>query len=207
VSHTPIILPDETIERELFALVTEERYARDAGDFDTLRSLYWPDSFVRVTWFQGSIAEFITVSSERQRTRGSGFHVIKPMWSEVDGDRALVESHGEIHIRPHVEGIECDVVSWGRFFSRLERREGAWRLRSFDSIYKKDRIDPVAPDDVVHLDPDRLRAARASYRHLTYLNRDAAYIVPDDLPGDDQPALVESFYREARAWLHSEAPA
>ncbi|MFI6073893.1 nuclear transport factor 2 family protein [Actinoplanes sp. NPDC051343] len=202
MKHTPLDLPDPIIERELSALVQRERLARDTGDFETMENLYWPDSVVRVTWFTGSIAEFAKVSRERQRTRGGGFHVIIPVRSEVEGDRALVESLGEIHIRPHVEGVECDVVAWGRFFSRVERRDGQWRLRTFDSIYKKDRIDPVSPDAVLQLDPERLAAARPSYRHLTYLNRDAAYPVPDDLPGDDEPALVEDFYREARTWLH-----
>ena len=204
MSNTPLNLPDPAIERELFALVKRERLARDTGDFETLQDLYWPDSVIRVTWFEGSIAEFVEVSRERQRGRGRGFHVINPVWSEVEGDRALVESQGEIHIRPRLEGVECDVVSWGRFFSRLERRAERWRLRTFDSIYNKDRIDPVSPCAVLHLDTERLAAARPSYRHLTYLNRDAAYTVPDDLPGDDQPALIEAFYRQARAWLHQE---
>jgi hypothetical protein len=212
VSRTPLSLFDPGLcdpatERELFALVKRERLARDTGDFDTLQDLYWPDSIVRVTWFEGSIAEFVEISRERQRSRGSGFHVINPIWCEVAADRALVESLGEIHIRPHIDGVECDVVSWGRFFSRLERRAGRWRLRSFDAIYRKDRIDPVAPDAVLHLDQERLAAARPSYRHLTYLNRDASYTVPDNLPGDDQPELVQAFYRQARAWLQQQESA
>lgn len=204
MSHTPLNLPDPVTERELFALVKRERLARDTGDFETLQDLYWPDSIVRVTWFEGSITELVEVSRERQRSRGSGFHVVNPIWCEVAADRALVESLGEIHIRPHIDGVECDVLSWGRFFSRLERRAGLWRMRSFDSIYKKDRIDPVSPGAVLRLDQERLAAARPSYRHLTYLNREAAYTVPDNLPGDDQPALVHAFYREARAWLYRE---
>jgi SnoaL-like domain len=202
MSYTPINPPDAALELGLFSLVKRERLARDTGDFETLESLYWPESLVRVTWFEGTISEFIEVSRERQRGRGSGFHVINPVWSEVDGDRALVESQGEIHVRPHIDGVECDVVSWGRFFSRVERRGVEWRLLTFDSIYKKDRIDPVSPGAVLHLDHERLASARSSYRHLTYLNRDAAYTVPDDLPGDDQPELVEAFYRKARGWLY-----
>lgn len=195
-------LPDPAIERELFAVVKRERLARDTGDFSTLDALYWADAVVRVTWFEGSVAEFIEVSRARAARGGSGFHVINPIRSDIDGDRALVESQGEIHIRPRIDGVECDVVSWCRFFSRLERRDGQWRLCTFDSIYIKDRIDPVAPDAPLHLDPERLATGRLSYRHLTYLNRNSDYVVPDDLPGSDRPELIESFYREAQAWLH-----
>lgn len=203
MSSQPPALPDASVERELFALVKQERLARDTGDFDTLAASYWPEAIVRVTWFTGPIAEFVEVSRERRRTRGGGFHVINPVRCRIDGDRALVESSGEIHIRPRIEGVECDVVSWGRFFSRAERRDGRWRLMSFDSIYVKDRIDPVLPDAGLHLDIDKLAAARPSYRHLTYLNRDAAYSVPDDLPGDDRPDLLDGFYADAETWLHA----
>jgi hypothetical protein len=199
-------LPDPVVERELFALVRRERLARDTGDFNTLSSLHWEDSIVRVTWFEGTIAEFIAVSRDQhQRGRGRGIHVLNPIRCEVDGDRAIVESQGEIHIRPRLNDVFCDVVSWCRFFSRLERRDGQWRLQTFDSIYCKDRIDPVNPDITLNLDSGRLESARASYRHLTYLNLSAGYTVPADLPGDDRPDLVAAFYKDATEWLHQKA--
>jgi hypothetical protein len=197
MTKAALALPDPGVERELFDLVKRERLARDTGDLGTLAALYWADSVVHVTWFEGSIGEFIEVSRDQhQRGRGRGIHLINPVWSEVEGGRAVVESQGQIHIRPRVSDIECDVVSWCRFFSRLERRDGQWRLRTFDSIYGKDRIDPVLPDAALHLDAELLTAARPSYRHLTYLNRQAGYTVPEDLPGDDRPDLVEAFYAE-----------
>jgi hypothetical protein len=203
MSRSVLTLPDASVERELFAIVRRERLARDTGDFDTLGSLYWPDSVVRVTWFEGTIAEFITVSRDQaQRGRGRGLHVINPIRCEVNNDRAIVESQGEIHIRPRIGDVFCDVVSWCRFFSRLERRNGQWRMQTFDSIYCKDRIDTVDPAATLTLDPKKLESARASYRHLTYLNLSAGYTVPADLPGDDSPQLLAAFYDEAKAWLH-----
>jgi len=198
----PFELVDATAERELFALVARERLARDTGDWDLLEDCFWPDSVVRVTWFTGTAAQFTAVSRQRARG-GSGFHVITPVRAEVSGDRALVESRGEIHVRPRLGGVECDVVSWGRFFSRAERRAATWRLTSFDSIYVKDRIDPVEPGARLVLDADVLAAGRPSYRHLRYLNLEAGHPVPDDLPGSDRPDLVDAFYAEAEAWLRA----
>lgn len=193
---------DPQVERELFALVRHERRVRDLGDWKTLDGLYWPDSVVRVTWFEGSIAEFITdAQSTQQAGRSGGIHVIDPAWCAVDGDRALVESQGQIVIRPRMDGVLCDVTNWCRFFSRLERRNGTWRFRSFDSIYGKDRLDPVIPGQPIPIDVDELATCRPSYQFLTYLNRRTGREVPQDLPGDDRLDILEAFYTDAREWL------
>jgi hypothetical protein len=204
-SSLPFELTDPSLERELFALVTRERLARDTGDWELLSHLYWPDSVVRVTWFEGTAAEFIAVSRDQhQRGRGRGMHLIEPVRSLVRGDCGLVESRGQILIRPRIGQVLCDVVNWGRFLSRVERREGVWRLRSFDSIYGKDRIDPVIPGSVISIEPAELEGLRPSYQFLACLNRRAGYCVPDDLPGDDRPDLVHKFLAEATAWVHGD---
>lgn len=186
----------------LAALVTRERMARDTAAWDELASLYWPDSQVRVTWFEGSIGEFIDVSRDQeQRGRGRGIHSINPVRIRAVADRATVESAGQILIRPSIDGVQCDVTSWCRFFSRAERRDGEWRTVSFDSIYVKDRIDPVSPTARLELDEGVLAGGRPSYRHLRYLNLKAGYTVPDDLPGDDRVDLLEQFYGAAESWL------
>jgi hypothetical protein len=204
VTGLPFDLPDPVAERELNALVTRERLARDTGDWDLLTDLYWPDSTIRVTWFTGTIAQFVAVSRDQhQRGRGRGMHVIDPFRCLVSGDRAMVESRGQILIRPRLDGIECDVTSWGRFVSTAERRGGVWRLVTFDTFYGKDRIDPVIPGVNPRLDQRALDEARSSYRFLTCLNRLAGYEVPDDLPGDDRPDLVEAFFAALEAWVRA----
>ncbi|MDR1236837.1 MAG: nuclear transport factor 2 family protein [Propionibacteriaceae bacterium] len=186
-------------ESELFSIVRQERLARDRGDWDTLESLYWPDATVQVTWFAGTSAEFVAMSRARARV-GNGMHSIDPARCVVSGNRALVESPGQILLRPRLHGVECDLTSWCRFFATLERRAGQWRMASFDSIYVKDRIDPVAAP-LPALDADLLAQGRPSYRHLAYLNRQSGYTVPDDLPGVDRPDLVAACYADAEAWV------
>ncbi|MCS5713161.1 nuclear transport factor 2 family protein [Herbiconiux sp. CPCC 205716] len=188
--------------QELSALVKRERMARDTAAWDELSTLYWPGAAVRVTWFDGTIEEFVDISRDQeQRGRGRGIHAITPVRVNASGDRATVESAGQILIRPTIDGIQCDVTSWCRFFSRFERRDGHWRMGSFDSIYCKDRIDTVSPGVQLDLDQETLASGRASYRHLRYLNLRAGYTVPDDLPGDDRLDLLEKFYADAHSWL------
>ncbi len=139
---------DLALESELFSIVKRERLARDLGDWDGMDALYWPEASVRVTWFAGTSAEFIDMSRERARG-GSGMHTISPARLKAAGDRAIVESPGQILLRPRLHGVECDLTSWCRFFTKLERRGPEWRLASFDSIYIKDRVDPVGPGSSV----------------------------------------------------------
>jgi hypothetical protein len=197
---TTATAPDVALETQLFSIVRRERLARDLGDWDGMERLYWPGASVRVTWFAGTSDEFIAMSRERAKG-GSGMHTIDPTRASVLGDCAWVESPGQILLRVRMDGVECDLTAWCRFFCKLERRDGEWRLAGFDSIYVKDRIDPVVPGAALVLDPDRLAAGRASYRHLAYLNRQSGYTVSDELPGVDRPDLVEACYAEADAWL------
>lgn len=195
--------PPSTTETQLFSLVMRERMARDTNEWETLESLYWPDAVVRVTWFTGSPRDFVEQSRATVRPGAvRGMHRIVPARAEIAAARALVESQGAIILRPKVDGVECDLVNLCRFFSRAERRDGEWRLASFDSIYGKDRIDPVVPGEVPAVDQDALAAGRVSYRWLTYTNHQRGFPVPQDLPGDDRPDLLDQFYAEARAWLH-----
>lgn len=188
------------IEQTLYAIVKQERLARDRGDWDAMTALYWPGATVRVTWFTGTSDQFIDMS--RARGRGdNGMHTINPTRCLLAGDRALVESPGQILLRPHIDGVECDLTAWCRFIARLERRDSEWRMTLFDSIYVKDRIDPVDPQAGLTLDHERLAAGRPSYCHLAYLNRQGGFTVPDDLPGVDQPDLVDAFYATQQRWL------
>lgn len=200
--HVIAASPSSDEYRDLVALVLRERMARDTGSWTELSALHWPESTVRVTWFEGSIDEFIDVSRDQeQRGRGRGIHTINPVRVRLSGDRATVESQGQILIRPTIDHIQCDVTSWCRFFSRAERRAGEWRMLSFDAIYAKDRIDTVDPTAHLTIDQAVLSEGRKSYQHLRYLNLRAGYVVPDDLPGDDRADLVESFHRTADEWL------
>lgn len=203
---TSVTEADAAVTPALFAIVGQERLARDTHAWAAMERLYWPGARVRVTWFDGTAEEFIDSSRESVRPgRIGGFHEAVPVRAEVQGSRALVESRGQVLLRPQVAGVECDLTSWCRFVAGLERRGGEWRMSFFDNIYVKDRVDPVVPGASVEVDEQSLTAKRASYRWLAYTNEARGIPVPDDLPGDDRPDLVEAFWAEARAWLNSPA--
>ena len=132
---------------------------RDAGDWARFRTVWHDDGRMMATWFQGTADAFIGVS------------------------RAIAQTKMTINQRAEVDRVLCDVVCTGRFYDFLEKREGRWGLVLRQPIYEKDRLDPVAPDARLTLDPDLLGRFPEGYRHLAYLQTRIGYTVKADMPG------------------------
>jgi hypothetical protein len=198
----------EILDREeLFALVRTERISRDVGRWETLRECYWPDARIRVTWFDGPRDRFIERSQEQSAAgRGQGIHFCLPVSAQVDGSRGLVESRGTIQVRARLHGIEVDIDHWCRFLCRAERDGDRWRLRQFDAIYGRDRVQAVRPDERLEIDWSLAEPLRPAYRWLAYLNVANGYDYDDSLPGDDRRDLVAAFEAESLRWLAGETP-
>ena len=190
-------------ERAIFELVRLERFARDQGDWRRLVDSYWQDATITVTWFKGGPADFAEESRKLYERGGRGKHTIDPIWARVNGGRGLVESVGQILIRMPIAGIECDITSWCRFYSRVRLGPRGWRLQTFDGIYVKDRLDPVLLNQSkLELDWALLARLRPSYRFLSYLaHTQPGHTTDQRLPGDDRPDLVRTFYSDAEDWL------
>ena len=182
-------------------LVRMERFWRDRGEWERLAECYTEDSRVRTTWFHGTGREFAEASREMAQRGRHSLHLIAPTHVRVNGDRALVESQGEIHNRGSIDGVEVDSIMYCRFFSRVRRTERGWQLASFDGIYHKDVIAPVNPGERVPIEWERLRHLRPSYRIWAYMISLRGYEIGPDELGDDRPDLLGPFYAAADAWL------
>jgi hypothetical protein len=105
-----------------------------------------------------------------------------------------------INVRSRLDGVEVDAVCSGRFFDRVEKRDGVWRISRRSVIYEKDRIDPVDPSARISLDAGLLARFPEGYRHLAYLQTKNGARVNPNLPTARGEAL-EKLIAEARAWL------
>ncbi len=120
--------------------------------------------------------------------------------ARIHGERALAQTRMTIMVRSTLDGIVVDAVCHGRFFDRVERRQGNWRIAKRSVIYEKDRIDPVDPGAKLTLDAALLGRFPEGYRHLAYLQtRNGAQVNPQ-LPTGRGEAL-EALLRDGEVWL------
>jgi ketosteroid isomerase-like protein len=187
-------------------LVRLERFYRDQGDWDALLACYTDDATVVTTWFDGGASDFVEASRGMAGRGRHSKHLITPTQIRVNGDRALVESYGEIHFRDVLDGVEVDMTMYCRFFSRVRRTEAGWKLASFEGIYQRDVIAPVDPAERLPIDWDELRRLRPSYRVWAWALTRRGYDVGEDRLGDDRPEQLAAFYEDAERWLTARRP-
>jgi hypothetical protein len=179
---------------------------RDAGDWERFRTVWHPDGWMTATWFQGPAADFIAASRKLFDQGGNILHLLGGWTCDISGPRAISQVKMTINQRAPLDGVLVDVVCFGRFYDFFEQRDGRWGIVRRQPIYEKDRLDPVDPSVVLHLDPDLLGQFPEGYRHLAYLQAKNGFSVKGDLPGLRGPA-VEKLYVEGQAWLDgSERP-
>jgi hypothetical protein len=173
---------------------------RDAGDWERFATVWHADGWMTATWFQGPATEFIEASRRLFDQGGNILHLLGGWTCDISTDRAISQVKMTINQRAPVEGILVDVVCFGRFYDFLEKRDGHWGIVRRQPVYEKDRLDPVDPAAVLHLDPELLARFPEGYRHLAYLQSRNGMAVKTDLPGLRGPA-VEKLYAEGKAWL------
>jgi hypothetical protein len=142
---------------------------RDAGLWDRFAGVWHDDGWMNATWFQGPYQAFIEANQRGWQARVRILHFLGGTSIDVVGDRAVAQTKMTISQRAEVHEVPCDVVCTGRFYDFFERRDNRWGLVTRQPIYEKDRIDPVNPANVVHLDRTKLESHPEGYRHLAYL--------------------------------------
>jgi hypothetical protein len=182
------------------ALMQSWALARDTGDWERLRATAHPGAEMTTTWFDGAFDDFVE-SCRTSWGRGSrSQHFLGGTIADIKGSRAIAQTRMSINVRSRLDGVEIDAVCHGRFFDRVEKRDGAWRIVKRSVIYEKDRIDPVDPQAKLSLDPELLERFPDGYRHLAYLQtRNGAKVNPH-LPTAHGEAL-ETLVRSAKTWL------
>ena len=179
-------------------------YGRDLGEWDLLRSVFHPDATVHVSWFNGPAAEFVTRSSAaagRRRPGEQGKHWLGNMRTNIRGARAIQETDVQIMLREYLDGYLFDSVSYGRFFDRIEKRDGRWKILSMTCIYEKDRIDPVIPGTVPasFYEGVKLQGPDAGFAFMQLrLRKHGRKIVPVVMSGSKEEAQLRT---AAERWL------
>jgi hypothetical protein len=107
----------------------------DRRDADLISSAYWPDATDDHGIFTGSFGEYLAWVVPGAEQIPNTLHTLGQSLIEVDGDKAVVETHVTAYHRIDLGEEERDVVLVGRYLDRLELREGDWRIIHRTMLY------------------------------------------------------------------------
>jgi hypothetical protein len=183
-------------------LAQAERRARDAKDWPLMLDCYHGDARIFLSWIDGTPQEFVTRSRRMAEIPGGhAIHASGVTLVQLNGDRALADTSCAIMMRRYFDGVECDLAGYCRHRSRVERRDGIWRLASLVGVYEKNTLVPVIPGTAPKLDEQRLAGYRPSYSFQSYHREQEGNIAFADRPGADRPDLVERLEVADQRWL------
>jgi hypothetical protein len=201
MSDTTIPSADVEEDRRLIRQLVENWVVwRDAGDWESFRTVWHDDGRMMATWCQASADGFIEASRKGWEAGVSILHFLGGHSADVSGDRAISQTKMTISQRAIVHDVLVDVVCTGRFYDFLEKRDGKWGLVLRQPIYEKDRMDPVDLAARLQLDRALLNRFPEGYRHLAYLQTQIGYEVKADMPGL-KGAEVQALYARGASWL------
>ena len=186
-------------------LILRERESRDLQRWDTMRECFWPDSLVRVSWFQGSGEEFVTGSRHMAKRGVAAKHRLGPVLVTLAGQRAIASLSAIIDLPVKLGPVEATLSAHARFLYRVEKR-GQWRIVAFDAYYMRDEVTPAIPGHTISIVPKELEPLRPSYRMLAYCLKSQGFEIDSSLAGEDRPETVEALNREVFGWAGLPVP-
>ena len=196
----PLVNSEEerNAKADILELINFERFCRDNAQWDEMRKCFAPDSFVNISWYQGSGDGFVTASSKMPVYAP---HKINSSLTWLNGDRAVTIMNATILMRREVEGVLCELSSDTQLLFSTQKIDGQWYIVRFESIYGQDRLIPVLPDATLSMDRNVLSGFRQSYACMSYSMAQSGGAANQELAGRDRPETVEKIYADLAKWL------
>ena len=169
---------------------------RDLGEWDKLRNLFHPDGEIEVTWFEGKASDFIEGSMRMGGSALKTKHLIGTPVVTSHGDRALVETNAVIVADSAALNLGC--AAHNRFFDKVERRDGVWKLVKRQSIYDMGSFS--FPGGIVELDRNVVDKYPREYAALAYLLEKSGFPV-GRVFATRGSELEKGMKTEAQQWL------
>jgi hypothetical protein len=199
----PIEAPaqDSNVKAEIAELINAWAFFRDQESWDALLGTFHEGGTISISWFDGPHAGFVAASKRLAANRTSivKHHIGVPMIS-VNGDRALSEVNVTIMVRAKTDAGEVDTTSFARFYDRLERRDGKWKLLKRTAIYEKDRADPVSQPALPAAFFEGLDQYPAEVRFLASSLKRVGAQLSKTIVFDKTPES-SALYQQGTAWL------
>lgn len=179
-------------------LVEFERFCRDNALWEEMHQCYAEDSQVNISWYRGTGHGFVEASS---KLKSYAPHKIYNTEIWLHDDKAVAIMMTTIQMRHNIDGQPVELSSDAKLIFRVQKTGGRWYIVSFESVYEKDSIIPVFPNNNIHIPTDEITRYRKSYGCMIYLAKQSGMQVDENLPGIDRPDLVEQLYEATGEWL------
>jgi hypothetical protein len=186
---------------EIAALVSAWAFCRDQGSWDALLATFHEGATISISWFDGPHADFVA-ASKAMAARGDAIvqHHLGVPRIRVHGNRALSDVDVTILVRARTPIGEVDSTSYARFYDRLEKRSGTWKVSRRTAIYEKDRAAPVSRPTLPEAFFEGLDRFPAEVRFLAAGLERAGQRLSPRLVRDKSPEM-RALYDEGEAWL------
>ncbi|KAG8528339.1 uncharacterized protein KY384_007257 [Bacidia gigantensis] len=106
-------------------LLKRERFYRDTAQWELCRATFHPDAsatHINVAWYEGNVDEFLRKSAHMHKGKVNIIHAsFDPVAIHVLGDRAISEAFCLVTSAVTLNGIDYELASHMRLFSRLRR--------------------------------------------------------------------------------------
>jgi len=140
----PATLEDLLAEAQIRDIHLRYCRANDRLDAALMRSCFHPDAVIELHE-SFTVEAFIAMGQASLTAFSTTWHNTGNQLVEVTGDTAWAEHYTtSSHRFPAGEsGPERDLVVFGRYIDRLEKREGTWRIARRKLVIDYTRTDPV----------------------------------------------------------------
>ncbi|MES2627118.1 MAG: nuclear transport factor 2 family protein [Pseudomonadota bacterium] len=187
-------------------LIVRERESRDLGFWNRMRECFHLDAKVSISWFQGNGHDFVAASKDMAARGMFAKHRLGPVLVTLNGNRAVATLSGIIDVPTTIADMEFTLSAHCLMLYRTEKRDGTWRLSSFECIYRRDEFVPCILGQAAELPISLLAQFRSSYRNLSYALHLKGYAVNNELPGEDRPDTVRKILQEHFSWAGLPVP-
>ncbi len=169
---------------------------RDLAEWDKLRELFHPDGTIEVTWFEGRAADFVDGSMRMGKSDMRTKHFVGSPLVTFNGIKAIVETNAMIV--GENASLDLGAIGHNRFYDRVEKRDGRWKIVKRQSIY--DMAYFTFPRGVVELDRKLIERHPREYAALAYVLEKGGFPVTRTFAtrGSDLEATMKA---TGQAWL------
>ena len=106
---------------------------RDLAQWEALREFFHADGTIEVTWFEGLFTDFVDASMRMGSSDLRTKHAITAPVVTFHGNRSIAETNAII-VAENV-GLGVGAMAHNRFYDRIEKRDGTWKIVNRQAIY------------------------------------------------------------------------